>query len=296
MCKPTHDPTGYKLEGDAHTLQRRHPRPDSPPTHNRSAALWRSTRTAKRLVRTACNAPSRPQDALDKVFHKAPTGTEHDMLQAVYRWAAARHNQAAVPRFTAEALRLPANARLGGRMGLQRLPLFEDLATLWTLLLEGGGLPPWRDIRSVAIPTQGGAGLRRLGAAATAWRMGVGVIVDQFSDWIGGWAPVQAMGAVRSRRSRRVAGHLGRSPPRVEKQGDGDRRRHARLAKCFDKVGRSKSNELLVLLGCPASVEDLLERCDQQQCKWMEAQSCVDQANGSCFLRRNGPRVCQRFP
>ena len=146
------------------------------------------------------------------------------------------------------------------------LPLgfFDALADLWNHVLVVGRLPTqWSLVRCALIPKE--IGFRPISVAALAWRIGVGAIIQQLSEWIDQWAPAPLVGGLKGRSAATVHEELHKSLSESNLFG-------AKLdvAKCFDHVCYEQALLVWERLGAPRSVIGLFKNFYSTQTKTME--------------------------
>ena len=150
-------------------------------------------------------------ETLKGLWTKAST-TNTTALRRFLSWVPPGGFTGANVYITAGALRKIARKSAGKDAGVDgwsgsefaQLPecVFEPLAKIWQLVLNGAGLPKqWVAVRVSLIPKDDG-GERPISVATMAWRTGMSVMVEQLRPWIDQGAPEELVGGLAGRDAR----------------------------------------------------------------------------------------------
>ncbi|CAE7451987.1 unnamed protein product [Symbiodinium natans] len=169
-----------------------------------------------------------------------------------------------------------ADGWIGEHWSLLPNPFFDSLAALWQLVLEAGVLPEqWTRVRCVLIPKD--VGFRPISVASLAWRVGMGVVLQQMTSWIDEWAPAELTGGLKGRSASQAHESLHESLQNSTLFGA-----KLDIAKCFDHVSVPQALHVWQVLGAPESVTTVLSTFYASQVKTMEWQGVSAKNAFSC--------------
>ncbi|CAK0814131.1 unnamed protein product [Prorocentrum cordatum] len=224
-------------------------------------------------ARIWCSEPP-PNTSADKYSHPVPRHSpglpdcfEVDRTGKRLRWRAGR-----------------MRAKAAGADGwkpkhVADLPLewFALLSRVWNAILDGGPVPhSWTHTRVALIPKHDDTGgLRPIGIASVAWRLGMGDLVTTLWPWMAAWLhPGIASGARRDPAEMveallegidesKAAGGLSIYGAKID------------LSKAFDRVSESRARHILRHMGAPEPLLHTLQSFYAQRQMHMEVDGCV---------------------
>ena len=143
---------------------------------------------------------------------------------------------------------------------LLRLPClwWEQLADLWNFVIQIGSVPlRWTEVQNILLPNPTG-GVRVLGIASIAWRLGASCIVKKLSGWTAEWAPPEIAGGLAGRGVHFCHHRFQHDLSTAADAGHELCVASEDLSKAFDTVEPCQSIAVTLALGLPTALAKML--------------------------------------